>query len=1301
MTAAAPPDGDAKGLLKRLSGMTAHPPQERMWEEITRVAEAIAEAPGPEGREVRQKAAMLLASRFHAAPDELAAFYTTLLPLMGPDAAPQCIMALVRRMEEDPKFKPVLAEAVAPILPYVVNRILADRHPQWEPLREAALAALPLLRDLSADEARQFLDEAARSGVQVAFPVGEMLMDGAYGNEIGNAVSDTTVKIGRQERPTKEFAEAVFRHTVLRRGDFARELTPVLETKHAPTLGASLLAALRGRPGADSKIAVASAKAALHPDRKVKVRAVAALNATAPKDQGKVLASLARKDKVLREIAPAVLPFFPGREYAAYAKLAGGDTIAAQVLAVLVRLDPEAVRAHIAALPKSVAKGAAVLSKMLSSRTRPAEFDADKAAKAFKPAKEKKAKEPKKKEKESSFFSMFGGGSGGGEGISIQFGDTGVSDSEHGGKKISPIYEDRTLNNIDFSNSFLENAVFQVCTFVGVKFKDTLVRGARFIGCVFENCTFDGARFYETTFGDVQASRSSMRDMILADCTLSMLSVSECDMRGLRMCGTSLRTARFAASDLSGLVMRDSQSAGTELVLCRVDRPRYDGARLTNHTVAASAMSGPSFQGLFTDHPSLMRLEDSCFYARAEGMVVKGMPEAPKLPAEALKAAQAVVRDWFRSRDLRASMIAFQENNLRRESWCLDRLGPEKSVFYRLAPLLLHSEMFEKNNPDLEPLPLATRMAGYEPSYTTLEDARRVLPGADLPPKVPDPIHVEALYTIGSVGTVAQTPSSDLDYWVCYDPEEMPDILVDGLMDKLEHIERWADDTFGLEVHFFTMDLTKIQQNNFGFSDQESSGSAQALLLKEEFYRTAVHVAGKVPLWWMTPVGTSDSDYEATRKFALKTGMAQRFADLGNLVEIPPSEFFGASLWQIVKALKSPFKSIMKFGLLEKYIASGHSGASMLLCDRLKANLLLGRTGINDADPYMLLFREVSGHYVGAKEKDSLTLVRLSFFLKTKIKELCRPGTIPLRSEDKQILKQFTKDACDQNGNVVDEEWSFDRLEHIGGLVNKFIVRTYMRVRDKQSESADIAITPEDLTKLGRKIFSNFSKRKHKIEHMPFLSIGGNTFRVLHFQAKNRKMNRPMDWAVQGAQEVSSKERLQLVDLRGGADLAEILVWLASNKLYLPGIEVRGDYSISPSPPRTSRPSWTGWWNSSRPGRPSTPTSAKCLSPNASCAPSSSSTSSNRANRPTSAKPPSSTAPTGRTVLPHSARARRLAAQQPLPIPAPKRRTGIHRPPNHGSLHPRPLQLPPPRRVGAAGRRGEGDVAGRVPGVRL
>ena len=53
--------------------------------------------------------------------------------------------------------------------------------------------------------------------------------------------------------------------------------------------------------------------------------------------------------------------------------------------------------------------------------------------------------------------------------------------------------------------------------------------------------------------------------------------------------------------------------------------------------------------------------------------------------------------------------------------------------------------------------------------------------------------------------------------------------------------------------------------NDFGGSEEDvdSSGSAQGKLLKEEFYRTAVFIAGHVPLWWVVPVGVDAAWFDA------------------------------------------------------------------------------------------------------------------------------------------------------------------------------------------------------------------------------------------------------------------------------------------------------------------------------------------------------------------------------------------------------------------------------------------------------
>ena len=1004
-----PHDTKLASLLKRLQGLTAHPPPERLREDIVRLAADMAEQ-GVGEEAFLSEGALLLAGKAATAPDdELRDFYLGLLPGLGPLAAPLALAA-VAEMDEPPKGGPSLAPVPEALRLEAANLALQCTRGPLEPLRRAAYKELAALGETPADEVRTFLAECARLGRTVAHPLGHAFMNGPYGRETLDALDRATRDIGSGLRPDKSLAELLELHAPLAGPGTEALLVPLLATRQAPVLAATLRLLARCTTEPSARAAKNAAKLVLHQDCAVATAAVDAFLACAPRDQGKLFAALLKKAKALRGALLARVPFLPGAEHAAFTAALGGaeKDLPAAVFSAIASLNPEAALAHLeAAMATGASPDAGELLALLPAAAAPDWADAEAAAAAFKPRKEKKppAKGKKKKDRDGGFFGMFGGGSGG-DAISVQFGDATVDEgggtSEYSGRKLAPIYDGRTLQRIDFSNAFLDNAVFQQCTLVGVKFRNTLLRGSRFVECVFVDCDFSGARLYETTCLDLTMNGCRLRDVVLASSRLTMLDARRCDLRGFKAHGSTMATCRFIACDLSDFTMLDSGGAGVEILLSHWRGPRMERSRLMRQFVEACSLADAEFCGLDTDHPGLLRMEDACMMRRARKLGAREAV-APALDHGARALAADAVARWFRARDLRAQSTAFLAANQRRVDWCCDKLGPGKAGFFDLAPFLLHSEVFERHCEDLEPLPLSTRMAGYAVDYSTLEYARTHFPSAAPPQPLPDPILIEALYTIGSVGTVAQNAASDLDYWVCYDPDDMPENLLDGLADKLEHIERWADEVLGLEVHFFTMDLQSIRDNNFGFSDAESSGSAQALLLKEEFYRTAVYAAGKAPLWWATPVGADDATYAAIRAELAPGHATDRFVDLGNLVRIPAEEFFGASLWQIVKALKSPFKSIMKFGLLEKYIASGDESGSLMLCDRLKSNLARGCDALTASDPYVLMFREVSGHYLQAKEKDSLNLVRLSFLLKTRIAEAAATGAPPMRREESEM----------------------------------------------------------------------------------------------------------------------------------------------------------------------------------------------------------------------------------------------------------------------------------------------------------
>lgn len=98
----------------------------------------------------------------------------------------------------------------------------------------------------------------------------------------------------------------------------------------------------------------------------------------------------------------------------------------------------------------------------------------------------------------------------------------------------------------------------------------------------------------------------------------------------------------------------------------------------------------------------------------------------------------------------------------------------------------------------------------------------------------------------------------------------------------------------------------------------EDCGSTQHILLLDEFYRTAVRLAGKRILWNMVPCDEEEhyDDYVMTL-YAQGVLTPNEWLDLGGLSSLSAEEYFGASLWQLYKSIDSPYKAVLKTLLLE------------------------------------------------------------------------------------------------------------------------------------------------------------------------------------------------------------------------------------------------------------------------------------------------------------------------------------------------------------------------------------------------
>ncbi|MBI5638470.1 MAG: class I adenylate cyclase [Nitrospinae bacterium] len=421
----------------------------------------------------------------------------------------------------------------------------------------------------------------------------------------------------------------------------------------------------------------------------------------------------------------------------------------------------------------------------------------------------------------------------------------------------------------------------------------------------------------------------------------------------------------------------------------------------------------------------------------------------------------------------------------------------------------------------------------------------------------PKKILIESLMLMGSVGTAAQNAASDYDYWVVVDEKRLTPEEMDWLQRKLAAVETWAAEKHGLELHFFITDIDRVRANNFGSVDHESAGSSQARLLKEEFYRTCIHVAGKYPAWWLTPPGADDAGYVKALQ-GLQGSFdvdPRKYVDLGNVSVIPGGEMFGAALWQINKALASPFKSVLKIALLETLIDP--EGTATLLCDELKRNVLAQNAAVEEQDPYLLMMDHLLMFYGRKKRHEVVDILRKCLYNKVKVKVNAQLRKKPnLAFKEEAMVRYAERWGWDdaRTGLLNNyEEWNFDQMVKLGTELHGFLLETYKRVTDelKGREDVKAGITDEDLTVLGRKIFSFYKRKPGKIDPVKKASDDALRQESITFMPQVQMGKKPAWTVYRGnvSTDVARRANVEHTAVRKSASLAELVCWLAMNQI--------------------------------------------------------------------------------------------------------------------------------------------------------
>jgi adenylate cyclase class 1 len=340
-----------------------------------------------------------------------------------------------------------------------------------------------------------------------------------------------------------------------------------------------------------------------------------------------------------------------------------------------------------------------------------------------------------------------------------------------------------------------------------------------------------------------------------------------------------------------------------------------------------------------------------------------------------------------------------------------------------------------------------------------------------------------SIFLMGSVGTLAQSSHSDFDIWLCHRPG-LSQTALQELEQKCQRISKWAK-TLRLDVHFFLMDCDGFRAGTQLALDTESSGSAQRLLLLDEFYRTALLLAGRQPLWWFVSAAQElDYDREARELLDRRFIRPNTVLDFGPVVPIPDGEFIGAGIWQLYKAIGSPYKSALKLLLLEAYVHDYPRIAPLAL--EHKSHIHAADCRIDELDPYVMVYRRIERYLTAQGDMSRLELARRCLYFKVN-RPLSRPSVQRARSWQHQLLESLVAEwgwtpdylrLLDQRG-----EWKALQVkEERNQLVNALNHSYGMLLDFAQRSRAARSISAEELNELGRKLQASFERRPGKLD---------------------------------------------------------------------------------------------------------------------------------------------------------------------------------------------------------------------------
>ncbi|MEI6898202.1 MAG: class I adenylate cyclase [Psychromonas sp.] len=339
------------------------------------------------------------------------------------------------------------------------------------------------------------------------------------------------------------------------------------------------------------------------------------------------------------------------------------------------------------------------------------------------------------------------------------------------------------------------------------------------------------------------------------------------------------------------------------------------------------------------------------------------------------------------------------------------------------------------------------------------------------------------LYAMGSTSSIGQSSESDFDIWICY-PHQLDSKRVKLLENKSWLITHWAEER-GVELNFFLIPDNKFRIENDAGMSLDSCGSSQHMLLLDEFYRTALLVAGKPILWRLIPIEYEKNYDQYVQSLYDNNKLDQNdWLDLGGFHRIPAEEYFGATLWQLYKGIDTPYKAVLKTILMEAY--SWEYPNTELIAIRYKKRFQTQQDYDELLDPYCLMLEKVTEYLTEIKDFKRLEVVRACFYLKTEetLSKTCYHNRTTWR---RTILNKFVNRWGWIEEQIADldnrKNWKVRDVIQVKDILLESLMTSYRKLLAfARDNNIGESISAEDIGILSRKLYAAHEKLPGKVD---------------------------------------------------------------------------------------------------------------------------------------------------------------------------------------------------------------------------